>query len=96
MGIATTSTITAGPRQLSDQNPIGTVMGASPTDLIGFFGIAQGVAQNGTPAGYSTYQTPGSTTGTFINSATTGGVGSTQYTFGDVVAILKTLGLLKS
>lgn len=32
-------------RQLSDQNPLGTVLGASTTDLIGFYGSTQGVAQ---------------------------------------------------
>jgi len=32
-------------RQLSDQNPMGTVLGASTSDLIGFYGLSQGVAQ---------------------------------------------------
>ena len=32
-------------RQLSDQNSIGTILGASSTDLIGFYGLTTGVAQ---------------------------------------------------
>lgn len=95
MGIATTSTITAGPRQLSDQNPIGTVMGASPTDLIGFYGVAQGVAQ-ATPAGNVHTVTAGATTTVFTNTTFDGGTGTTAYTVGDLVAILKANGLLKA
>ena len=30
-------------RQLSDQNPLGTILGASATDVIGFYGLTQGV-----------------------------------------------------
>jgi len=44
MGIATT-TKTAAARQLSDQNSQGTLLGASSTDLIGFFGVTTAVAQ---------------------------------------------------
>ena len=44
MGIATT-TKTAAARQLSDQNSQGTLLGASSTDLIGFFGVTTTVAQ---------------------------------------------------
>lgn len=32
-------------RQLSDQNSIGTILGASSTDVIGFYGLTTGVAQ---------------------------------------------------
>ena len=35
----------AAPTQLSDLNPLGTVLGQSTTDLIGFYGINPGVAQ---------------------------------------------------
>jgi hypothetical protein len=94
MGIASTATLAAGPRQLSDQNPIGTILGASVADNIGFYGLSQGVPQQ-TPAGYATLQTLGATTALYANSATTGGVGTTQYTFGDLVAILKAVNLLK-
>lgn len=61
--------------------------------LYGFNGVT--AAAIPTPAGYSTMQTAGATTNIFTNTATTGGIGSTQFTFGDVVASLKTIGLLK-
>lgn len=95
MGIATTSTITAGPRQLSDQNPIGTVLGASPTDLIGFYGVNPGVVQ-ATPAANTHTVAAGSTTAVFTDTTFDGGTGSTAYTVGDLVAILKANGLLKA
>jgi len=41
--VTATKSTTAGPRNLSDQNSQGTILGDSPTDLIGFFG--------GTPGG---------------------------------------------
>lgn len=44
MGIATT-TNTAAARQLSDQNSQGTILGASTTDKIGFYGVATPVSQ---------------------------------------------------
>ena len=53
MGIATTSTLAPGPRQLSDQNPLGTQLGVSPTDLIGFYGKTP-IAQNTTAISIST------------------------------------------
>jgi hypothetical protein len=53
MGIATTSTLVPGPRQLSDQNPLGTQLGTSPTDLIGFYGTAP-IVQNTTAISIST------------------------------------------
>ena len=42
-----TRTVTSNVRQLSDGNPIGTVLGKSQTDLISFYGV-QPVAQPGT------------------------------------------------
>jgi hypothetical protein len=39
-----TSTSSA-PRQLSDQNSQGTILGKSTADLIGFYGLTTGVAQ---------------------------------------------------
>lgn len=95
MGIAGTSTLVPGPRQLSDQNPLGTILGASATDNIGFYGLTQGVPQ-ATPTGVSTGFTAGSGTGMTSTSTSTGGVGTTAYTYGDVIAILKGLNLLKN
>ena len=66
-----TRTVTQNVRQLSDGNPIGTVLGKSPTDLIGFYG-QQPVPQSGTnglpavAAGnltiYTSTQSPGAIT----------------------------------
>jgi hypothetical protein len=47
-------------KQLSDQNSVGTLLGASPTDKIGFFGVATPVAQRA--AGSNTAYTSGMTT----------------------------------
>jgi hypothetical protein len=44
MGIATT-TASITQRQVSDQNSQGTILGASVTDLIGFYGVTTAVAQ---------------------------------------------------
>lgn len=66
--------------------------GSSPT--MGFFGktaILQPTASLVT-TGY----TAGSSTTMTIDGKSTGGVGSTAYTFGDLVSILKNLGLLAS
>lgn len=51
------TTVSSEPNQLSDQNTVGTIMGASPADFIGFFGKAQGVVQpigdGGSPGSYT-------------------------------------------
>ena len=44
MGIATT-TASITQRQVSDQNSQGTILGASTSDLIGFYGVTTAVAQ---------------------------------------------------
>ena len=76
---------------------IGTTRGAinigTTGSLIGMNGVT--AAAIPTPAGYSTMQTAGATTSIYTNTATTGGVGSTQFTFGDLVASLKTNGFIK-
>lgn len=91
--------ISAAPKNLSDGNTQGTLVNpaldsSGAAAKLGFFGTTP-IAQ-ATPAGYSTMQTAGSTTTVFTNTATTGGVGSTQFTFGDLVAVLKGLGILKA
>ncbi len=60
---------------------------------LSFFGGTPVVQQ--TPAGYATFQTAGATTALYVNSATTGGIGTTQFTLGDIVAALKAHNLLK-
>jgi hypothetical protein len=88
------------PLQLSRGDDQGTILGFATTpgmglaDKIAFFGGTPTAPV--TPAGYATLQTAGSTTALYTNSATTGGIGTTQYTFGDIVAVLKTLNLLKN
>lgn len=94
MGIATTATLVPGPRQLSDQNPIGTILGASVTDNIGFFGLTQGVPQQTTATNVHTVAA-GSTTAVFTNTTFDGSTGTTAYTIGDLVAILKAYNLIK-
>lgn len=94
MGIATTSTLAPAPRQLSDGNILGTVLGQSVTDLISFYN-ATPVAQ-ATPAGNTHTVAAGATTTVFTNTTFDGGTGTTAYTVGDLVAILKGLGLLKA
>lgn len=59
---------TNAPRQLSDGNSYGTVLGQSATDFIGFYGLAQGIQQpgsqgslrgvTGTVTVYATTQSP--------------------------------------
>jgi hypothetical protein len=69
MGVVTAQpSPTNAPRQLSDQNGLGTVLGASATDLIGFYGVNPGVARavsrgslsgaGGTVTVYATTQSP--------------------------------------
>ena len=95
MGIATLATLPpAGPRLLSDGNPNGTLLGNSLTDLIGFYGTQTPVAQS-TPAGNTTTPAAGSVTSVFVNTTFSGGVGTTAYTIGDIVAILKGVNFLK-
>jgi hypothetical protein len=42
------TTTSKAPRQLSDQNSQGTILGASTSDAIGFYGLSTGVAKNTT------------------------------------------------
>lgn len=76
---------------------IGTTRGAINIGLAGSLIGMNGVtaAAIPTPTGYSTMQTAGATTSIYTNTATTGGIGSTQFTFGDLVASLKTNGFIK-
>lgn len=72
----------------ANQYPIGQV-----DCYIGFFG-ATPVVQPASPSGSTHTVTAGSTTAVYVNTSFDGGIGSTAYTFGDVVAALKNLGLI--
>lgn len=80
------------PRQLSDANSKGTVLGQSTTDLISFY-AATPLAQQGA-TGNTTTVTAGSTTAVYTNTTFSGGTGTTAYTVGDIVLALKKLGLI--
>lgn len=87
-------TTTTAFRQLSDANPIGTTLGQSAADLISFYNV-QPVVQPAAPSAHNTSGgAAGGTTGLFRDTTFTGGVGSSTYSVGDVVASLKALGLL--
>lgn len=81
------------PRQLSDQNSEGTVLG-TPGDKIGFYGQIA-ASQPGAATNVHTVAA-GATTASYVNTTYDGSIGSTAYTVGDLVAALKTLGLIKA
>lgn len=78
--------------QLGDGSADGVQL---PNTKLGVFGAAPAAQQ--TPAGNSHTVASGAA-GTSVCTTTTfdGSIGSTAYTVGDLVAILKTLGLLKA
>jgi hypothetical protein len=73
----------------------GQYVGKSPASLIGFWGAVP-AAQPGSPAGNVHTVTAGSTTAVYVNTSFDGGVGSSAYTIGDIVAALKAAGLIAS
>jgi hypothetical protein len=70
----------------------GFMHGQSITDKVGFFGTLP-VAQPVASANVAVVAAGATTTG-FINTTYSGGLGTTGYTIGDVVAALKKLGLI--
>jgi hypothetical protein len=70
------------------------VIGPSATSLVGVWG-ATPVAQS-TPSGNTHTVAAGSTTAVYTNTTFDGGIGSTAYTVGDIVAALKLAGWLKA
>ena len=94
-----TSTNTSG-GPLSVSSPIvqsvggSVVVGFGADAAVGFFGTGP-VAQP-TAAAETTGYTAGTGTAVTIDGTFTGGVGVTAYTIGDIVAALKTLGLIAS
>lgn len=93
------TSVSAAPRQLSDGNSQGTQIGgvlnaSGVPELLGFFG-ATPIAQ-ATPAVNVHTVAAGAVTSVFVNTTFDGTVGTTAYTVGDLVAILKGLGLIKT
>lgn len=65
-----------------------------PNTKVGFFGAAPVAPQ--TPAANAHTTAAGATTTVFTNTTFDGGISGTSYTVGDIVAVLKTLGLFKT
>ncbi len=87
-----------GPNVVSSTHNLGggspeQVGGASPS-LVGFYGTTP-VAQHTAATNVHTVAA-GSTTTAYVNTTFDGSIGSTAYTIGDLVAALKTLGLIAS
>jgi hypothetical protein len=78
----------------SPQSSDGYMTGQSALAPIGFYG--QTPAVQPTAATNVHAVAAGSTTTVFVNTTFDGSIGSTAYTLGDLVAALKTLGLIKS
>jgi len=72
----------------------GRMIGSSSSALIGFYGV--GPVAQAAPATNVHTVAAGSVTSVFVNTTFDGSVGSTAYTVGDIVAILKGMGILKS
>lgn len=70
----------------------GTLVGRNATTPVGFFGAVPIVRP--VPAGNAVTVAAGATVGVFTNTSFSGGVGTTAYTIGDLVAVLKAHGLL--
>jgi hypothetical protein len=86
---------TAMTQDVSWQTPTGMDLGNSATDLLGFYG-ATPVAQNTQAAGNTHTPAAGATTSVYVNTTFDGGITGTNYTIGDIVTILKTVGLIKT
>lgn len=82
------------PKQLSDGNSQGTVLGINAQDKVALFG-ATAVPQP-TASGNAHTVSAGSTTAAYTNTTFDGGIGTTGYTIGDIVAALKKLGAIAS
>lgn len=87
-------TTTSNARALSDGNPIGTTFGNSPADLISHYGVTCVVQFTQPVSPNVATGAAGSVTAAFVNTTFTGGVGTTAYSIGDIVTMLKQQGLL--
>lgn len=72
----------------------GTRLGTTASQKLGFWGATAVVQQTAT--GNTTTPVAGSVTNVFTNTTFSGGVGTIGYTIGDIVACLKTVGIIQS
>jgi len=82
------------PYSVGHNGPEGLSIGIAATDLVGFYGttpVAR-TSSSGNITGFSA----GSGTASKSDSTWTGASGSTAYTVGDIVTILKAYGLIAS
>jgi len=82
------------PYSVGHNGPEGLSIGIATTDLVGFYG-ATPVARTSS-SGNITGFSAGSGTASKSDSTWTGASGSTAYTVGDIVTILKAYGLIAS
>jgi hypothetical protein len=75
-------------------NSDGHQVGQSASAYVGFWG-ATPIIQPGAAGNVHTVSA-GSVTNVFVNTSFDGSIGSTAYTIGDIVAALKSAGLIKS
>jgi hypothetical protein len=88
--ITSTSNLTQDNVPQSD----GHMIGASASALIGHYGVGP-VVQPSTTGNVHTVAA-GSVTAAFVNTTFDGSIGSTAYTIGDIVAALKSIGIMKA
>ena len=84
--------VTTSPHYLIDGDSTDGTAIAPNGGKVSFFGVTPVAQQVGT--GSTTTSAAGSTTAVYVNTTFTGGVGTTAYTVGDLVAALKNLGLI--
>jgi hypothetical protein len=89
----------AAPKQVSDGNTQGLVLcPAKDSSGASYKLSAYGAAPVTQPTAAANVHTvaAGATTSVFVNTTFDGSIGSTAYTIGDIVAALKSLGLIAS
>ena len=86
--------VTSSPHYLIDGDSTDGTAIAPNGGPLSFFGVT--AVSQPTSAGNTTTVAAGSTTAVYTNTTFSGGTGTTAYTVGDIVAALKSLGLIKA